>query len=143
MVIQQTAKHRDTASNFHAGCYTGHVPCVCDALELELLYTPETNSRTRSMGSPAQRDCVQVVSHNDNRPILFGAFCAVLTWWHSRLTLCKFWISDMVVMWRACVLWVWNRYIFGTAVVFSIVPVRRSILGSSLEHFLKRQPHIS
>ncbi|EIM84263.1 uncharacterized protein STEHIDRAFT_170004 [Stereum hirsutum FP-91666 SS1] len=46
----------------------------------------------------------------------------------------SFWISDMVVMWRACVLWVWNRYIFGTAVVFSIVPLILAIIDAATSH---------
>lgn len=35
----------------------------------------------------------------------------------------KFWISDMVVMWRACVFWGWARHVQIPFIIFITLPV--------------------
>lgn len=37
----------------------------------------------------------------------------------------KFWISDIVVMWRAVVLWEWSRKVTVPCAILIVVPVRR------------------
>lgn len=45
--------------------------------------------------------------------------------WHISLTRvgAKFWISDMVVMWRACVFWGWPRHVKIPFIIFVGLPV--------------------
>ncbi|KAJ7124382.1 hypothetical protein C8R44DRAFT_783409 [Mycena epipterygia] len=44
----------------------------------------------------------------------------------------NFWISDVVVMWRACVLWAWHRYVKLAFIVLLTAPVLLAIIDVSV-----------
>ncbi|KAJ7200019.1 hypothetical protein GGX14DRAFT_303471, partial [Mycena pura] len=46
----------------------------------------------------------------------------------------NFWISDMVVMWRACVVWAWRRDVKIVFLVFVIAPVILATIDVSTAH---------
>ncbi|KAF9059622.1 hypothetical protein BDP27DRAFT_455560 [Rhodocollybia butyracea] len=46
----------------------------------------------------------------------------------------NFWISDMVVMWRACAIWGWPRFTQIIFAIFAILPVILSVVDVSRAH---------
>lgn len=78
------------------------------------------------MGGTPHSDYISLERYHYGGAVSQCAWSALFCRLESLKTDCirKFWFSDIIVMWRAMVVWEWNRRVTVPCAILIVVPVR-------------------